>query len=105
MRSLEEKLFDSSERKDVFRFCKDVCEAHKQGKLQGKDAVWKFVKDIFHNLMHANAGRRYSTSTKSLYEMIKLWGDPRLQSFSFISSNLDGHSFFMTHRTLPIHPT
>jgi len=30
----------------------------------------KFVKDIFHNLMDAKARRRYSTSTKSLYEMI-----------------------------------
>ncbi|GLJ15321.1 hypothetical protein SUGI_0251220 [Cryptomeria japonica] len=81
MRSLKEKLFESNERKDVFRFCKDVCEAHKQGKLQGKDAVWDFVKDIFHNLMHPKVGRRYSTSTKSLYEMIKLWGGPRLHSF------------------------
>ena len=34
-------------------FCKDVCKAHKQGKLQGKDAVWEFVQDIFHNLVHS----------------------------------------------------
>ena len=81
MRSLREKLLESKKRKDVFRFCKDVCEAHKKGKLQGKDAVWEFVKDIFHNLIHANAGRRYSTSTKSVYEMIKLWGFPTLHNF------------------------
>ena len=96
MRSLKEKLFESTERKDVFRFCKDVCKAHKQGKLQGKDVVWEFSKDIFHNLMHAKSGRRYSTSTKSLYEMIKLWGGPRLHSF--ISLNLDGPSISMTLR-------
>lgn len=96
MISLKENLFESTERKDVVRFCKDVCEAHKQGKLQGKDAVWKFVKDIFQNLMHAKAGRRYSTSTKSLYEMIKLWGGPRLHSF--ISLNLDGPSISTTLR-------
>ena len=35
-RSLREKLFESTGRKDV-------CEAHKQGKLQGKYAVWEFV--------------------------------------------------------------
>lgn len=51
MRSLKEKSFESTERKDIFRFCKVVCEVRKQGKLQGKDAVWDFVKDIFLNLM------------------------------------------------------
>lgn len=96
MRSLKEKLFELTERKDVFRFCKDVCEAHKQGKLRGKDAVWEFVKDIFHNLMHAKARGRYSTSIKSLYEMIKLWRCPRLHSF--ISLNLDGTSISTTLR-------
>ena len=52
MRSLKEKLFESTERKDVFRFYKDVCEEHKQGKSQGKEGICEFVKDIFHNLMH-----------------------------------------------------
>ena len=46
-RSLREKLFESTGRKDVFRFCKDVCEVHKQGKLQGKDAVWELFKIYF----------------------------------------------------------
>ncbi|GLJ30556.1 hypothetical protein SUGI_0605010 [Cryptomeria japonica] len=96
MRSLKEKLFELTEKKDVFRFCKDVCEAHKQGKLQGKDEVWDFIKDIFHNLMHPKEGRRYSTSTKSLYEMIKLWGVPRLHSFIIL--NLDGPSISTTLR-------
>jgi len=68
----------------------------KQGKFQGKDAVWEFLKDIFHNLMHAKVGRRYSTTTKSLYEMIKLWGGPRLHSH--ISLNLDGPSIFTNLR-------
>ena len=74
----------------MFRFCKDVCEAHKKGKLQGKDAVWEFVQDIFHNLVHSKLGRRYSASTHSIYEMIKSWGGPRLHRF--ISLNLDGPS-------------
>jgi len=96
MRSLKEKLFGSIERKDVFRFCKDVWEAHKQGKLQGKDAFWEFVQDVFHNLMHPQARRRYSTSTKSINEMIKLWRGPRLHSF--ISLNLEGPSISTTLR-------
>lgn len=96
MRSLKEKLLESIERKDVFRFCKDVCEAHKQGKLQGQDEVCEFFKDIFHNLMHVKVGRRYNTSTKSLCEMIKLWGGPRLHSF--INLNLDGPSIIITLR-------
>ena len=54
-RSLREKLFESGGRKDVFRFCKDVCEAHKQGKLQGKDTVWEFFQDIFHNLVRSKS--------------------------------------------------
>lgn len=56
MRSLKENLFEATEWKDVFLICKDVCEAHKQGKLQGKDVVWDFVKDIFHNLIHPRQG-------------------------------------------------
>ena len=52
-RSVREKLFKSVGRKDVFKFCKDVCEAHKKGKLQGKDEVWEFFQDIFHNLVRS----------------------------------------------------
>ena len=65
-RSLRENLFESTGRKDVFRFCKYVCEAHKKGKLQGKDVVWEFFQDIFHNLVHSKSWRRYSASTKSI---------------------------------------
>ena len=50
---------------------KDVCEVHKQGKSQGKDVVWEYVQDIFHNLVRSKSGRRYSASTQSIYEMIK----------------------------------
>ena len=87
-KSLREKLFESAGWKDVLRFFKDVCEDHKQGKLQGKDAVWEFVQDIFHNLVRSKLGRRYSASIQSIYEMIKLWGGPILHSF--IRLNLDG---------------
>ena len=95
-RSLREKLFKYVGRKDVFKFCKDVCEAHNKGKLQGKDAVWEFVQYIFHNLVPSKSGRRYSASTQSNYEMIKLWGGPRLHRF--ISLNLDGPSISTTLR-------
>ena len=87
VRYLKENLFELTKRKNVFRFFKDVCEGHNKGKLQGKDVVWEIFKDIFHNLMHEKVGRRYSTSTKSIYEMIKLWGGHRL--YSFISLNID----------------
>ena len=80
----------------MFRFCKDVCEDYKQGKLQGKDAIWEFVQDIFHNLVSSKLGRRYSASTQSICEMTKLWGGPILHSF--ISLNLDGPSISMTLR-------
>ena len=39
-RSLRENNFEYVGRKDV-------CEAHKKGKLQGKDAVWQFFKIYF----------------------------------------------------------
>ena len=48
-----------------------MCEAHKQGKLQGKDLVWEFVQDIFHNVVRSKLGRRFIASTQSIYEMIK----------------------------------
>ena len=49
-----------------------------------------------HSLTHPKAGRRYGASTKSIYDMIKLWGGPRLHSF--ISLNLDGPSISTTLR-------
>ena len=83
-------------RKDLFRFCKDVCEDHKQGKLHGKDAFWEFFQDIFHNLVRSKSGRRYSAPNQSIYEIIKLWGGPIIHSF--ISLNLDGPSISTTLR-------
>ena len=73
-----------------------MCEAHKKGKLQGKDAVWEFFQDIFHNLVLSKSGRRYRVSTKYIYDMIKLWGGLRLQRF--ISLNLYGPSISTTLR-------
>ena len=69
----------------MLKFYKDLCEAHKQGNLQGKDAVWEFFQDIFQNLVHSKSGRRYSSSTKSIYDMIKLWGCPRVHSFIILN--------------------
>ena len=74
IRSLKHKLLEYAERKYVYRSCKEVCEAHKQGKLQEKDVFWELVQDIFHSLTHPIVGRRYGLSTKSIYDMIKLWG-------------------------------
>ena len=62
-RSLRENLFESAGRKDAFRFCKDACEAHKKGKLQVRYEFWKFVQDIFHNLVHSKSWRMYSACT------------------------------------------
>lgn len=90
MKSLMEKLIELEKRKDVSRFCQDLCQEHQQGKLQGKDVVWEFVNDIFNKLMHEKLGRRYNTSKKFLYEMITLWGGHGLHSFIIL--NLDGSS-------------
>ena len=93
-RSLREKLFKFAGRKHAFRFCKDVCEAHKQGKLHGKDVVWEFFQDIFHNLVHSKSGRRYSASTQSIYEN----GEVGPILHRFISFNMDDPSISTTLR-------
>ena len=73
-----------------------MCEAHKQEKLQGKYGVLEFVEDIFRILVCSNSKRRYSASTKSIYEMIKLFMDPRLHRLIIL--NMDVPSISMTIR-------
>ncbi|MCO5573933.1 hypothetical protein L7F22_027711 [Adiantum nelumboides] len=47
-------------------------------------------EDVAQNMLRSNAGRRYSKNTKAIFEVAKMWGDPRLHDF--LSSNLNGPS-------------
>ncbi|MCO5588629.1 hypothetical protein L7F22_042586 [Adiantum nelumboides] len=71
-------------------------EAHRKGKFGGKSALWNFFQDIARNLLRPKRGQRITESTKTTFEVVKLWGGPRLHDF--LSGNLGGPYIFTTKR-------
>lgn len=96
IRSLKEANIECIHRKDVRRFCNNIIEAHRQGKFGGKPALWDFFQDVAKNALKAKQAQRFSESTKTMFEVIKLWGGPRLHDF--LSTNLGGPSMSTTKR-------
>lgn len=96
VRSLQESTFEAMERGDVRKFCYDIVNAHKFGLFEGKNALWNFLTDISQNIARVGQGKRYSKTTKDLFEAIKLWGGTRLHNF--LSLNLEGPHLSTTMR-------
>ena len=93
---MREANFECINRKDVWRFCNNIIEAHKQGKFGRKQALWDFFQDVAKNALKPKKGQRFTDSTKTMFEVIKLWGGPRLHEF--LSANLGGPSISTTKR-------
>ncbi|MCO5547292.1 hypothetical protein L7F22_000739 [Adiantum nelumboides] len=96
IRSLKEANFECINRKDVRRFCNNIVEAHRRGKFGGNLALWNFFQDVAKNVLRPKKGQRFTESTKTMFEIIKLWGGPRLHDF--LSANLGGPSISTTKR-------
>lgn len=96
VRSLTEANMESLQRKDVRRFCNNVVEAHRLGKFGGKPALWNFLQDVAQNLVRTRQGNRFKDTSKATFEIVKMWGGPRLHEF--LGKNLGGPSISTTKR-------
>lgn len=72
--------------------------AHKHGLFEGKKALWDFFIDISQNIGRVGQEKRYSDTTKNLFEAIKIWGGTRLHNF--LSMNLQGPHLSTTSRAM-----
>ena len=96
VRSMKEASMESLQRKDIRRFCNNVIEAHRLGKFGGKSALWDFLQDIAQNLVRTRQGKRFKETSKAIFEIVKMWGGPRLHEF--LGQNLSGPSMSTTKR-------
>lgn len=96
IRTLREASMQSLIRKDIQRFCNNIIEAHRLGKFGGKATLWEFLQDLVQSMIRSSLGRRYTENTKAIFEVVRMWGGPRLHNF--LSSNLNGPSLSTTKR-------
>ena len=62
--------------------------AYDCGLLSNKKSTVSFLRNMIENVNRKPKGKRYSLFTKSLYEVVKIWGGSRL--VKLLSLNLDG---------------
>lgn len=85
---LSDRIREEAQRGDVSAVCSSLQMAHERGLLSGKNKVIAFIKTLTTNLTKKPQGKRYDTFSKSLYEVLKIWGGWRMARF--VSMNLDG---------------
>ena len=62
--------------------------AYDKGLLSNKKNTLTFIQNLVENLNKKPKGKRYTSFTKSLYEVVKIWGGNRM--VQLLSLNLDG---------------
>ena len=75
-------------RGDTKGLSKTLKIAYDRGHLSDKKNTLSFLKNMIENINRKAKGKRYSSFTKSLYEVVKIWGGNRL--VKLLSLNLDG---------------
>ena len=102
--NLNEKLAEYSKRGDVTAVTKQIAKAAGNGMLDDKVTLLQFLQDMAHNLnVKGKNGKRYSISMKMFYEVLLLWGGPRLANF--MSINMGGpeiHSIYRWRKELSL---
>lgn len=88
-RSIKEKLEEFSRRGDMKAITHKLCKAHKKGLFKDKNVLLDTIETVSRNLnVIGKTGKRYKASVKEFYEVLLIWGGPRLASF--VSMNLHG---------------
>ena len=73
---------------DTKALSKTLKIAYDKGMLSDKENTVQFVRNLIDNMNKKPKGKIYSSFTKSMYEVVKIWGGERL--VKFLSINLDG---------------
>ena len=86
LRNLKEKLEEYAKRGSMKAICHNLEKASEQGLFNDKTVLRDFLTTISKNLHVKKQGKRYKASTKLFFEVVLIWGGPRLATF--VASNL-----------------
>ena len=95
VRSQQEKLKEFAQRGSLKAVCFHLNKAANEGKLKDKTVLTSFLETVGHNLHVSSHGKRYQSSLQMFYEVILLWGGPRIANF--VAMNMFGpeiHTIF-----------
>ena len=81
LRNLEEKLEECAKRGSMKAICHNLEKASEQGLFKAKTVLRDFLTTISKNLHVKKQGKRYKASTKFFFEVVLIWGGPRLATF------------------------
>lgn len=76
--------------------CHNLEKAIKHGLFKAKRALMDFLTSISNNLHMKKQGKRYEASTKFLFEVVLIWGGPRLAKF--VATKLFGPEIYSLYR-------
>ena len=89
VRDLKERLWEFAKEGDMRAICKGLVHAHEEGKLENKDVLLSLLSSTAKNFhVRGNKGKRYEAPLKNFFEVLMIYGGPRIASF--VSVNLEG---------------
>lgn len=96
VRNLKEKLEEYAKRGSMKAICHNLEKASEQGLFREKTVLMDFLTTISKNLHVKKQGKRYKASTKLFFEVVLIWGGPRLATF--VATNLFGPEIHSLYR-------
>ena len=96
LRNLKGKLEEYAKRGSMKAICHNLEKASEQGLFNDKTVLRDFLTTISKNLHVKKQGKRYKASTKLFFEVVLIWGGPRLATF--VASNLFGPEIHSLYR-------
>ena len=87
---LTDKITEEGQRGDVSAITRTLHEAYERGLLRGKTNILTFIKTIVSNMRKKPKGKRYDKFTKTMFQVIKIWGGWRMAKF--FAMNMGGPS-------------
>ncbi|XP_072023023.1 uncharacterized protein [Amphiura filiformis] len=94
-RTYKERVVEFSRRGSMKAICHQLQKADAEGKLKDKSVLNGLLEAIGRNLHVEKKGKRYPAPLQTFFEVILMWGGPRLANF--VSLNIFGpeiHSMF-----------
>ena len=96
LRNLKEKLEEYAKRGSMKAICHNLEKASEQGLFKDRTVLMDFLTTISKNLHVKKQGKRYKASTKLFFEVVLIWGGPRLATF--VATNLFGPEIHSLYR-------
>ena len=103
-KNLKEKLVEFSKRGSINGICHQLSVAAEKGQLEDHHVLKDVLETTARNFHVEKHGKRYKASVKMFYEVLLMWGGPRLAVF--VALNLNGpeiHSIYKWRKQKDVH--